>query len=375
MIYGKKINKDSNKFKVLIAPLDWGLGHVTRCIPIIKLLIEHGCEVLVAGNEVQSLLLKKEFPSLEILSLFGYNIRYNKGNRSLITSLLSQLPNIYLTVLREKRWLKKAVEKYNPDLIISDNRFGFYHKDISSIYITHQLSIKTGNNFLDKVANKIHRQIIKKFDHCWVPDFIENGLAGELSHPQKILANPIYIGALSRLEKIDGQPIIYDALISISGPEPQRSIFEKIIFSQIRGLKKRILIIRGLPKDNSLITINNPLVTVVNHLPAKDLSKAFLQSSIIICRSGYTSVMDLVKINKKAILVPTPGQTEQEYLAQYLMIRKNFLFITQGDFSIVDVLTKANQFEFIKRNDDMDTYRKVILNFLQDMEKGTILKY
>ena len=350
---------------VIIAPLDWGLGHVTRCIPIISLLQQHGCKVLVAANKEQSSLLKKEFPSLVILRIFGYKIKYNRPNNSFIIRLLLQSPKFYLTILRENLWLKKIVTQYRPDVIISDNRFGFYHKNVRSIYITHQLSIKTGHIFFDRIASRIHSNIIKKFDSCWVPDFLENGLAGELSHPKKSISNTYYIGTLSRFENLSDQPIIYDVLISISGPEPQRSIFEETILSQVKDLKKRILIVRGLPMDNLLIKSPNPLVTMVNHLPAKALNEAFLQSSIVICRSGYTTIMDLVKINKRAILVPTPGQKEQEYLAEYLMFRKNFLFVLQKNFSIEDALFKASQFEFTKREDDMNLYKKVIPEFIE----------
>ncbi|MEP7253551.1 MAG: glycosyltransferase [Ginsengibacter sp.] len=367
MIYGKKINKATNNFTVIIAPLDWGLGHVTRCIPIISLLQHHGCEVLVAANEEQSNLLKKEFPSLVILRLFGYKIRYSRPNTSLRAKLLFQTPKLYLAIVKEQRWLKKIVNQYRPDLIISDNRFGFYHKHVRSIYITHQLSIKTGNTFLDKIASKFHRNIIEKFHRCWVPDFLENGLAGELSHPKKSISNTCYIGALSRFENLTDQPIIYDVLISISGPEPQRSIFEETILLQVEDLKKRVLIVRGLPMDNTPITSQNSLVTIANHLPAKALNEAFLQSSIVICRSGYTTIMDLVKIKKRAILVPTPGQTEQEYLAEYLMFRKNFLFIGQKNFSIESALIKASQFEFKRREDDMDLYKKIIPEFIESL--------
>ncbi|MEO6288863.1 MAG: glycosyltransferase [Ginsengibacter sp.] len=364
----KNNNNSNNKLKVLVAPLNWGLGHVTRCIPIIKEIQNQHCEVILAANDDIYFLLKKEFPTTKILPLFGYNIKYSRKSKLFLFKLLLQLPSLMLTISKEYRWLQKAIIKYQPDIVISDNRFGMYNPGLFSIYITHQLSIKTGNFFSDRMARFIHDQFIKKYDQCWVPDFKENGLAGELSHPQKLQKNAIYIGALSRFENMTVGDKIYNLFVSISGPEPQRTIFENIILDQLNFFEKTALVVRGLPAETQNITSQNSFLTIVNHLSAKDMNQAFLQSEMIICRSGYTTIMDLIKIRKKAILVPTPGQPEQEYLASYLMGKKNFFSVKQKNFKLVDALLKAAEFPFLMRADDMDTYKTIIAEFILNVK-------
>lgn len=370
MIKDKKFNNPQHKLRILIAPLNWGLGHVTRCIPIIKELESYDCELILAGGEDAFLLLKKEFPSIVILRLFGYKIRYGRSEKWLIPALILQLPKLAISVCKENRWLKKIAKTYKPDVVISDNRFGMYNRDIFSIYITHQLTIKTGNFFFDWIAGQIHSHFIKKYNQCWVPDFEENGLAGELSHPKKLPSNAVYLGPLSRFEKISVTEKIYDVLISISGPEPQRTIFENMILGQLKSFKGKALIVRGLPAEKQEIKISSASVKVINHLSAIDLNMALLQSKIIICRSGYTSIMDLVKIKSQAILVPTPGQTEQEYLAGYLMKKKIFFSVKQKDFLLKEALLKAAAFPFIMRNDNMDNYKKIISEFVFSVKSG-----
>ncbi|MEO6220530.1 MAG: glycosyltransferase [Ginsengibacter sp.] len=347
-----------------MAPLNWGLGHVTRCIPIIKEFSNQNCELILVAGKNSFTLLKKEFPSMIILPFFGYNIKYSHSGSYLVFKLFLQLPGFLAGIYKEYKWLKKTIKNYQPDVIISDSRLGLYNQDIVSIYITHQLAIRTGNSILDKIARNIHYRFIKNYDQCWVPDFKENGLAGRLSHPEKLPLNTIYLGALSRFEYLPAIEKIYDLLISISGPEPQRTIFENIIFQQLKNSEKKILIVRGLPGEKKRITHENSFVEIVNHLSATDLSRAFQESELIVCRSGYTTIMDLIRIKKKAILVPTPGQTEQEYLASFLMKNKNFFSVKQKNFNLENALTKSAAFPYISRNDNMDTYKKIIEEFV-----------
>ena len=370
MADGKKINNFRERLTVLIVPLNWGLGHITRCIPIIRILQTLNCELILAADENGILLLRKEFPDIIFLSLSGSRIRYSRNRKSLVFKIVLQLPKLIINISKEKRWLKNIINIYEPDVIISDNRPGICSNDIISIYITHQLAIKTGNLLLDKIATKIHNSFIRKYDQCWVPDFKNNGLAGDLSHPKKLQSNAIYLGALSRFENLRVSAKIYDLLISISGPEPQRTIFENMIFNQLKNYKKKVLIVRGLPADNKKIKSSNPFVEIINHLPSTDLNSAFIQSDMIICRSGYTTIMDLVKINKQAILVPTPGQAEQEYLAEYLMKTKVFFSVKQTDFLLEDAISKAADFPFEKRNHNMANYKKIIAEFVHSVKAG-----
>lgn len=372
MIKEKKNNNDRKKIKILVAPLDWGLGHATRCIPIIKELIQLDCEVILAADGALSSLLKKEFQSSIILPLKGYRMHYSHKGEWLFLQLFFQIPKIIFIILKEHYWLKKIIKDHKPAIIISDNRPGLYSQDIFSVYVTHQLSIKTGNYFLDKIAQKIHYYFIKKFDQCWVPDFLENGLAGELSHPKKLPANLVYLGALSRFEILQEVNKVYDILISISGPEPQRTIFENIVFTQFKYDKRKILIVRGLPAQTENIKPPNAFADVVNHLSANELSHAFQRSEIIICRSGYTSIMDLVKIGKKAILIPTPGQKEQEYLAKYLMAKRFFFSIEQKNFVLSKAINDASVFPFLKPEEEMSGFKELLAEFVLSFKSGNL---
>ncbi|MEO6637921.1 MAG: glycosyltransferase [Ginsengibacter sp.] len=370
MIKGKINNPTRGKTHILIAPLDWGLGHATRCIPIIKELIELKCEVILAADGATYSLLKKEFSSITIIPLAGYRMHYSRKKVWLPLHLFIQIPKFIRATIAEHRWLKKIIRDHQPDIIISDNRLGLYNSSIFSIYITHQLVIKTGHYLLDKLASKIHHHFIKKYDLCWVPDFEKNRLAGELSHPHKMLSNTVYIGPLSRFEKLPAVEKKYDIVISISGPEPQRTIFETLIFNQLKCDTQKTLIIRGLPGQVEKIIAPNDFAEVVNHLSARELNSAMQQAGIIICRSGYTTIMDLVKIGKNAILIPTPGQTEQEYLAKYLMEKKLFFSTEQKGLSIEKALYAASAFPFIKPQSDMEGFKKNLYDLVQSYKSA-----
>ncbi len=370
MINGNNFNNRLQRPIILITPLDWGLGHATRCIPIINELICQDCEVLIAASGNSFFLLKKEFPSVEIFDIGGYKIRFSRNKKWLLLKLVLQLPAIIFSIWKEKLWMRKITREYQINAIISDNRFGMYTKKIPSVYISHQLLIKTGNIFLEKIAQKLHYYFIKKYNYCWIPDSKENGLAGQLSHPKNTPSNIEYIGPLSRFEPLKDLPEKYEVLISISGPEPQRIIFEKKILFQLQHFNKRVLFVRGLPLEKESLKTDNELIEIENHLPANELNKAFEQSKIIISRSGYTTVMDLVKLSKNAILIPTPGQTEQEYLADYLMKKKYFYSVKQEEFVLNDVLKKASDFKFKNIQSSMNDYKKVVYEFVLSLKSG-----
>ena len=331
--------------KLLVAPLDWGLGHATRCIPLIKGLLAQECTVWLAGEGAQEILLRKEFPSLPFLYLPGYRVRYARTGRGLLWRMLMQGPGIRQTIEYENNWLKKKAEEHGFDAIISDNRYGLHHKKIYCVFITHQLTIKTGmGRWTEKMLQRITYRYINRFSECWVPDEKgENNLAGELSHPQKLPAIPVkYIGAISRFEK-NSAPIIKDhILVILSGPEPQRSILEDKIVDNIAHYNGTAVVVRGLPADASIIPSTNT-IHFYNHLPAAEMQKEIEKAEWVIGRTGYSTVMDITTMQKKSILIPTPGQPEQEYLAKYLMKKGIAYCVKQDEFSLMSALQKAER--------------------------------
>ncbi len=363
-------NRPRSKSRIFLSPLDWGLGHATRCIPIIKALLELDCEVLIGADKASYILLKKEFPALEFIRIQGYEIKYSRKIEGFYLKMLAQFPRIITVIRRENRQLQQIIKKYKIDAVISDNRFGLHSRLVPCIYITHQIHIKTGSFIGDQIASRIHRSIIRKFSVTWIPDYKLNGLAGELSHPKKIPKNTIYLGALSRFSPITSKEKIYDVLISLSGPEPQRTIFEQTILTQCDQINGKILLVRGLPGTSEKLPHQHGNLIAVNHLSAQELNIALAQSDIVIARSGYTTIMDLAKLNKKAILIPTPGQTEQEYLAKYLMEKKYFFAVPQKNFSLKEVLEKAAQFDFLPVSSPQEKYIDIITEFVASLKKG-----
>ena len=331
--------------RILVAPLDWGLGHATRCVPLIGELRERGCEVVLAADGPTARLLAQEFPDLRLLPLRGYGIRYGKGLA--VLSLLFQLPHIFRTIRYEHKWLQQLMAKERFDCIISDNRPGLYHPQAYSVYLTHQLLIRSGfGPGADRLLQLLHARYIRRFNKLWVPDLPGNlNLAGLLSHPLTEKESPRYLGLLSRL-----RPAVaasrYDLLILLSGPEPQRTLLEKHLLYQLQPYKGTVLLVRGLPREEK-ITIPLPSnIQVAAHLTATQLQQVLAGAALVLCRSGYTTLMDLLRLRKKAVLIPTPGQTEQEYLARHAEELQLFPFLKQKEFELNKALELATDFPY-----------------------------
>ena len=377
--------------RILISPLDWGLGHASRIIPLINRYLEQGDNVIIAGSGLSLNLLKKQFPTLESIEIPSFKMKYSAG-KSQVWAVIKAFPRLIYYSIREHSALKRIVKEENIDFIISDNRFGLYHKTVPSAYITHQLLIKLpkGWAWLEPFVAFVHRCIINRFTECWVPDFedMSESLAGELSHPTKKPRNVRYIGILSRFSKrctpygraTDGntitqasplrsdtclqnritpygrENIITDcvrdfipfghqyvsparlcisklnialaysqnssllALAILSGAEPQRTMLEEELLTSLQeDPHENIILVQGKIEAEQKVTQVGK-VTVYNFMSSEELQEYILKADEIICRSGYSSIMDLYALGKlqNATLIPTPGQTEQEYLAKYI---------------------------------------------------------
>jgi uncharacterized protein (TIGR00661 family) len=334
--------------KVLIAPLDWGLGHATRCIPIINELLAAHCEVIIAASGAQNKLLAEEFPSLKRVDLPGYNVKFSTKRGLTFLKIVLQIPKILIQIKRESRWLNNILALERPDLVISDNRYGLHQKGICSVFVTHQLQLKTGlGKFTDLILSSIHRKMISRFSICWVPDFPgEASLAGEMSGPSKLPSMPIrYIGILSRFKESCKEAVVNEILVILSGPEPQRSILENKILAALTELNKTAIILRGIPEANSLPLVA-PSITMYNHLSSAEFQRIICQSALVISRSGYSTIMDLARLGKKSILIPTPGQGEQEWLGKHLAEKRIAFTVTQCQFDLGRCLEIASTFPF-----------------------------
>lgn len=317
--------------RILIAPLNWGLGHATRCIPIINALLINGFEPIIASDGNALSLLKKEFPELEFIELPSYNITYSKKGSLLRFKLLKDAPRVLKAINAEHKIILDLVDKNKIDGIISDNRLGVYSKKVPSVYLTHQLSVLSGNTTL--LSTKLHQKTIKKFDECWIPDYKgHNSLSGVLSHSKNRLITIKYIGTLSRLNKIDLQQK-YDLMVLLSGPEPQRTLLEEKLLLELNNYNGKVIFIKGIVESEQKVTTQDNL-TIYNYMMSPELETAINESKLIVSRSGYTTIMDLAKLEKKAFFIPTPGQFEQKYLAKYLAGQHITPFCNQKDFAI-----------------------------------------
>lgn len=301
------------KKNILIAPLNWGLGHATRCIPIIKALEEFNFNPIIASDGVALSLLKKEFPHLISVELPPYDISYAEKGKNFKWKLLSQMPKMFKAVIKERKITADIIKTYAIEGIISDNRLGVFSSQIPSVFITHQLNVLSGKT--SWLTTQVHSKFISKFNQCWVPDNeSEVNLTGELGHLSKPLKNVIYIGPLSRFEK-KRKKIKYDLMVILSGPEPQRTLLEEKVIQELKSYTGSVIFIKGVVEDLQTCSVEDQ-ITYYNFMNSEQLETAFNQSKDILCRSGYTTVMDLAKLGKKAFFIPTPGQYEQEYLAE-----------------------------------------------------------
>jgi UDP:flavonoid glycosyltransferase YjiC (YdhE family) len=359
--------------QVLVSPLDWGLGHATRCIPVIRELLARGVRVIIASSGSQMALLSAEFPDLEIVEIPGYGIRYSAKKGRLVRGLIMRIPGILRSIRRENAWLKTFCSRRRIDAIISDNRYGLYHREIFSVFITHQLFVETGMGlWANRMLMRLNYFFIQRFSECWVPDFREApNLAGLLSHPCRLPAITVkYTGILSRFHHV-AKEISNPLLILISGPEPQRTQFEDKVFSGLGNYAGAAVVVRGLPGITTEKIISNKKVVIHNHVVSEKLNDIMNRSEIVISRSGYSTIMDLIRLRKKALLIPTPGQPEQEYLAHYLDEKKWAIRVPQEAFNLTTCLKKisANGFGF-PEFPDAESFNKPVNELVEQVRNA-----
>ena len=332
------------KKRVLVAPLNWGLGHATRCIPIINELQYQGVEVIIASDGNALDFLKKEYPKLVFVKLPAYNVTYKTSNMT--WNIASQSLKIAFAMFREFIVLQRLIKQFDVKAVIVDNRYGCWTWQVPVVFITHQVKIKIPNSFLQYITNQVNRFVLQLFDKVWIPDLPnEPNLAGDLAHHHS-LRNAFYIGVLSRMNPLPIEQK-YDIGIVLSGPEPQRTYLEIKLLKEIREYIRKhpnidILFVKGKVGKQEKAFDGN--VEIHGYLTSKELNEKMAACNLIITRSGYSTIMDLVTINKKAILIPTPSQTEQEYLADLYQQQGMFYTASQSEFELEEALTKSESY-------------------------------
>lgn len=306
----------------MICPLDWGLGHASRCIPIIEHLLESGNQIIIGASGRGAKLLKKEFPEVDHFEFEGHQVSYSKRGFGTLEAL-KQVPAFMRSLQKESSQLEKLIERYSPDLIISDGRFGLSSPKVKCVLINHQLKPKFPFVIQSMARAQIER-LQTKFDEVWVPDFEgQSNLSGELSHPYPKALKVRYIDPLSRFKNLNVQGSgNYSSLSIISAPEPYRSHLETKILQLFHSLAGEHVIICGKPESEEIRREKN--VQIIPHADANFTAELIKGSDHVISSAGYSSVMDLYTLEIDAELIPTPGQSEQEYLANFLHGRFGF---------------------------------------------------
>lgn len=332
--------------KILVAPLNWGLGHASRCVPLVQQFIDEGHEVIIGGDGESLTLLRKHFPKLRYVYLAPLKLRYGKGRRQVWT-MIKAMPKLLSWAMKDHALLQAVLREEKFEMVLSDNRFGCYlspqtrkvNPELRSVYMTHQrhIFLPRGWRWLEGIAERLHARVCAKHNEVWVPDYEEKerSLSGELGHPKisnfkSHISNLRYIGPQSRFapyrdvrnghgmvaEMSSRRTELYETVAVLSGLEPQRTILEREIAARYAGKEESVLIVQGLMnRPNTKMKRGN--ITLVPYAGDEELAKALIGAKHIIARSGYSTIMDLEALGvlEKAELIPTPGQSEQEYLA------------------------------------------------------------
>jgi len=361
---------------VLVCPLDWGLGHATRCLPVIHLLLQYGCRVVVAADgKPYDFLYGELAQKVDFRRFEGSPIRY-PGRGFMLGKLALQAPGFLWSILKERKRLHQLILETSASVVISDNRFGLWRRKLRTVFITHQLNVQIPLPFriLQPCSRWIIRQVAERFDFCWVPDSPRSpALSGDLSHvcPPK---NVRYVGTLSRFGQMPesgfSNPLPKDFpekffLSILSGPEPQRSILENLLTRQFLDGGLPAVMVLGTPGQMAIERQKNLLK--FSHLESSQLGWLLKNARLIICRSGYSSLMDLSVFGQKALLIPTPGQTEQEYLARALHAGQKAMYVRQHELMLDKQVHLAEKFSGIPWEPNHHLLMQAVEELLADL--------
>ncbi|MBN2813157.1 MAG: hypothetical protein JXQ80_03710 [Bacteroidales bacterium] len=343
----------SDQQVVLISPLDWGLGHATRSIPVISHYLRMGYSIIIGGSGRSGKLLEQAFPELPFVAIPAAKINYPVHAFWLLPALILRLPMMFFTIIHEHQVLKRLIKRHHINTVISDNRYGLHNRHTHNIIITHQLAFRF-RGLLRLAEYPLHfviRLLVGKFDECWIPDFADpyHNFSGMLSHRYKLPVKTCFIGLLSRFTNVsedfrNSRHQLYSMVVVLSGPEPRHSRLVAKIAEQASLLPYKTLIIAGMPEKMAVNEqASHPNLTIVPHLADIDFKKVLQQADVIICQAGYSSIMDLATIGCRAILIPTPNQPEQQYLAQYLSEKGWFSFVEEKALALDKAIAKEKE--------------------------------
>ncbi|NOX86093.1 MAG: glycosyltransferase [Chlorobi bacterium] len=356
---------------ILVCPLDWGLGHATRMVPVIEALLDQGARVILGADNRPLSFLMQRFPGCEFVKLPGFTPVYPKDG-SMALAMLKSFPQMRTAANKAHELLQKIISEKQVDIVISDNRYELHSENAYCIFITHQLDIATPGITAPArpIIRGIINQYIRKYNELWIPDFEgEPNLSGKLSHIKNMPVNNYhFIGPLSRFIGIKAETPAEepDILVLLSGPEPQRTILEELLISQLTDTGKKAMILQGKPEETPERHTGN--IKLIPHLPDEKMAGLIKSAKLIISRPGYSTIMDLAVLGKKAVFIPTPGQTEQEYLAERFKREKNFYSEPQKTFELKRAMEKQGHYKGLSVRINYRTLEKRIDTILKQIQ-------
>ena len=356
-------NLVKHKKNVLICPLDWGLGHATRIVPLIEMFLNKGANVIIAADNSPLDFLKQRFTNCDFVKLPGFVPEYPRG-KLMALKMATQFPEMKRSAGKANKLLQEIIDKKKIDIVVSDNRYELYSSKAYSVFVSHQINIKTVG--LQKLVSPFiawqTTAYIKRFNELWIPDFEQStNLSGNLSHGVKMPIKEFsFIGPLSRFSniKISNRKKEFDVMVILSGPEPQRSILENNLEKQLLKTNLKTVFLLGKPGSQTLETKKN--IIKIPHLQDNEFVQMIVNSELIISRPGYSTVMDLVVFGKPAVFIPTPGQTEQEYLARKLEKQGSYFYQRQDKMDVELAIEKSKHYRPIKLNNNFEVLNKRI---------------
>ncbi|KYK26993.1 hypothetical protein AYK20_03045 [Thermoplasmatales archaeon SG8-52-1] len=361
--------------KVFYSVCSWGLGHATRSLPVIRKLIKEDNEVTIISNGRSLDLLKKELGNnIDYYDIPDYPMLLSKNSRQFMAKSVVYWPSFIAKMESGLQRLKKLLENKKCDLIISDARYDMYSRKIPSFFISHQMRIMNPLRIgiFERGSEIFNLFFFKRFAGIIVPDYQEDNLSGDLSHNlNRIDENKLhYVGVLSDFKKKKLKKDI-DYLISISGPEPQRTMLEEKLLPHVKDLNGKTIITLG--KTESIDKLNRKGIETYSFLP-KDKRQEFLnRTKLVISRSGYSTILDLAVIGTKALMIPTPGQVEQEYLSKYHNKKNTFYSINQDKIDIKNDIEIAKKTTGVKRECNVDKTVENILHIVTSVDKSPFI--
>lgn len=321
------------KLRILFAVASWGLGHATRDLPLINRLLDCGHDVTIVSSDRALALLKLELGDrCSFLEWPDIPLTLSKSVPLFYAKFTLSMPLAFRAIVAENRSLDQLLSRRHFDRIISDSRFGIRSRRVPSYQLAHGLRFIAPRRSVpvEFAMEYFYHRCFGRSARFVVPDFASPGLSGDLSHNLRFVTPDriSYIGILSSIRRGAANDDI-DCYVSISGREPQRGVLEDIVLRQVYDVPGRVVVSLGKPEEAGR-SWTQGRATIYSYVNRRQQQELMNRARLIVSRSGYTTMMELAELGKTALLIPTPGQTEQEYLAAHHLARGTYYSVNQS---------------------------------------------